>query len=100
MKSKIIYLLDNFFDWIEEKNIHIGNLEFCSWVVQSHGKRKRKFDLAPDCENCFFGWDCTSYEGECEDCGCYINYEFDTPKIFCVLPWKIKKLIKKVKGWE
>ena len=100
MKKKIINLLDNFFDWLDEKNIHIGDLEFCSWVVYSQEKRKRKLDLDPDCENCYFGWDCTSYEGECEYCGCYIDHDFNLSKFYCAIPWRIKKLIKKVKGWE
>jgi len=100
MKEKIIDLLDNFFDWLEEKKFHIGDLEFCSWVTYTKKRRKREFYLEPNCENCYFGWECTSYEGECEDCGCYINYEFNTPKFFCALPRKIKKLINKIKGWE
>jgi hypothetical protein len=100
MKEKIIDLLDNFFDWLEEKNAHIGDLDFCSWVTYTNKRRKREFYLEPDCENCHFGWEYTSYEGECEDCGCCINYEFDTPRIYCALPRRIKKLIKKVKGWE
>lgn len=100
MKKKMTNLLDNFFDWINEKNIHIGNLELGAWTVYSNEGKRIELDLDPDCEHCPFGWDCTSYEGECEDCGCYINYEFDTPKFFCALPRWIKKLIKKVKGWE
>ena len=101
MKKKITDLLDYFFEWLEEKNVHIGDLEFYHFITHKrNGKRERTIGFCPDCEHCFFGWDCTSYEGECEDCGCYINYEFNTPKIFCALPWRIKKLIKKVKGWE
>ena len=100
MKKKITNLLDNFFEWLEGTNVHIGNLEFWTATFYTTKGRKREFDLCPNCENCCFGWDCTSYEGECEDCGCYIDYEFNTPKIFCALPWRIKKLIKKVRGWE
>ena len=100
MKKKITWWLDNFFEWLEEKNIHIGDLEFCTSVYYTPKGRKRNFDLCPDCENCHFGWDCTSYEGECEDCGCYIDHDFDVSKFYCAIPWRVKKLIKKVKGWE
>ena len=100
MKRKITYLLDNFFDWIDEKNICIGDLKFCSWVVYTNKKRKRELDLDPDCEHCYFGWDCTSYEGECEDCGCYIDHDFNTSKWICALPQWIKELIVKIKGWD
>lgn len=51
MKRKIINLLDDFFEWLDGKNVHIGDLEFCSWVVYSREKRKRKLDFEPDCEN-------------------------------------------------
>lgn len=101
MKKKINSWLDNFFEMLEDKKLHIGDLEFYHIITYKiNGKRERAIGFCPDCENCFFGWDCTSYEGECEDCGCYINYEFNTPKIFCALSWRIKKLIKKIKGWE
>jgi len=46
------------------------------------------------------GWDSFSYEGECEDCGCCFNYEFDVPIWKCALPDWVKKIIKKMKGWD
>lgn len=101
MKKKIINLLDDFFDWLDRKNIHIGDLEFFTCrTVYLNGKCKREFDLDPDCENCFFSWECISYEGECEDCGCYIDHDFNVSKFYCAIPWRIKKLIKKIKRWE
>ena len=64
------------------------------------GKHVVKHYLERDCENCPFGWECSSYEGECEDYGCYINYNFNVPLIICMLPERLKLLIKKMKGWE
>ena len=101
MKKKITDLLDNFFDWLEEKKIHIGDLEFYHFITyKMNGKRERSIGFCPNCDNCYFAWGYTSYEGECEDCGCYIDHDFEVSKFFCALPWRIKKLIKKVKGWE
>lgn len=100
MDKKIINLLDNFFDWIDEKDIHIGDLEFCSWVVYNNKGRHRKLNLDPDCEHCHFCYEYGSYEGECIDCGCYIDHDFNVSKLYCAIPWKIKMLIKEVKGWE
>lgn len=101
MKRKIINLLDDFFDWLDEKNIHIGDLEFYHIIIHRiNGKRERHIGFCPNCENCYFSWEYRSYEGECEDCGCYIDYEFNTPKFYCAIPWRIKKLIKKLKRWD
>ena len=56
----------------------------------------------PDCECCPLSWEDSSYEGECNDCGCYMaEYSNDYPKsmLICMLPRWIKKiLLKKVGG--
>ena len=101
MKKKIISWLDNFFEMLDDKKLHIGDLEFYHFIVyRGNGKRDRTIGFCPDCENCIFGWDYTGYEGECYDCGCYIDHDFNVSKFYCAIPWRIKKLIKKVKGWD
>ena len=74
----------------------IGDMKRSWW--SDYGKVK--YCWFCDCENCPFGWDDTGYEGECNDCGCYFNYNFQTPKIVCLLPRWIKRMIKKVKRWK
>lgn len=32
-----------------------------------------KMQLQADCEHCPLGWEDRGYEGECYDCGCYVN---------------------------
>ena len=79
----------------------IGNMVLQkSTYYEINGKHVTKHYLEPECETCPFGWDCYSYEGECEDYGCYVNYEFDVPLIVCMLPERIKRLIKKIKEWD
>lgn len=97
MKKKITDCIK----WLTAKRFHIGDLALGHWEVwRVNGKDEFHICLDPDCENCRFGWECMSYEGECEDCGCYIDHDFNTPKWICALPRWTKKLIKKVKGWE
>lgn len=50
-----------------------------------------------DCEYCPMGWEDRSYEGECNDCGCLFDYDFNVPIWKCMLPDRIKKLIIKHK---
>lgn len=52
-----------------------------------------------DCEECPCGWECRSYEGECDDCGCLISKDgdFTAPTIICAMPTWIKRLIMKIK---
>lgn len=100
MKIRNIKIVGNFLEWLDEKHFHIGDLEFGTWIIWSAKGEEREIDFDPDCEHCIFGWESRSYEGECEDCGCYIDYEFNTPKFFCALPWRIKHLIKKIKRWD
>lgn len=50
-----------------------------------------------DCEYCPMGWEDRSYEGECNDCGCLFDYDFNVPIWKCMLPDWIKKLIIKHK---
>ena len=78
----------------------IGSVNFNIDKVRMSEKEVTDFYTDCDCENCPLSWECRGYEGECEDYGCYIDKDFDTPLFICALPWRIKNLIKKVKGWE
>ncbi len=79
----------------------IDVLELVSWnEIRLNGKRKKCYGICRHCEDCIMGWDSFSYEGECEDYGCYFNYDFDVPLWKCTLPYWAKKLIKKMKRWE
>lgn len=92
--------IKNLIKWLTRKGFHIGAL--CLGFMEIITDKKEEFHvyLDPDCEHCVMGWDDTSYDGECNDCGCCFDYHFNVPKWKCALPWRIKKLIKKVKGWE
>lgn len=49
-----------------------------------------------DCEHCPLGWEDIGYEGECNDCGCYMaECGKDYPKtiLICMLPKWIKKIL-------
>lgn len=50
-----------------------------------------------DCEHCPMGWEDMSYEGECNDCGCSFDYNFNVPFWKCMLPKWIKRIIIKIK---
>lgn len=51
-----------------------------------------------DCESCPMGWESRSYEGECEDCGCLFDKDFNVPIWKCMLPNWVKKIIIRWKG--
>lgn len=46
-----------------------------------------------DCENCPCGWEVSSYEGECGDCGCLLDPRggFNVSTWKCMLPKWIKR---------
>lgn len=46
-----------------------------------------------DCENCPMAWEDRNYEGECGDCGCLFDYNFNVPIWKCMLPNGIKRKI-------
>ena len=50
-----------------------------------------------DCEHCPMGWEDRSYEGECNDCGCLFDYDFNVPIWKCMLPRWLKNIILKHK---
>ncbi len=79
----------------EGRGMKIGDLKPYKWTEGKNGKRINHYGFEPDCENCPMGWDVFSYEGECQDCGCYFNYDFDVPLWKCALPHWIKKIILK-----
>lgn len=85
----------------------IGNLKLQTFHYGSfdkNGKSKHWTELKlwhdNDCENCPCGWECRSYEGECEDCGCYISKDgdFSAPTLVCMLPNWVKRILLKLKG--
>lgn len=53
-----------------------------------------------DCENCPMGWEDRGYEGECNDCGCLFDNDFNVPIWKCMLPNWIKQKIAKRKRKE
>lgn len=83
----------------------IGNLKMQTFHYGSYEDGKHKdwtelhlwYDI--DCENCPFGWECRSYEGECIDCGCLVSKDgdFSTPTWICMLPNWVKNIILKLK---
>lgn len=82
------------------KLFKIGDIAIEKWQEGSGKDTVNHYYTECDCEHCVMGWDDMSYEGECGDCGCCFDYHFNVPKWKCALPRWIKKLIKKVKGWE
>lgn len=51
-----------------------------------------------DCENCPLSWEDRSYEGECNDCGCFVYGDlYEGGKPICHLPMWIKQTIAGVK---
>ena len=79
--------------------MRIGDTESYKTEYIQDGKKIVKRGLEPDCEHCCISWEDSSYEGECNDCGCCFNYEFDVPIWKCMLPYWVKRLIKRIKGW-
>ena len=84
-------------------NIHINTFHYSS---RENGKPKHWTELhcwcEPDCECCPLSWEDRSWEGECYDCGCYMaKHSNDYPEtmLICMLPYWVKRLIKKIKGW-
>ncbi|MBO7713930.1 MAG: hypothetical protein J6S85_10200 [Methanobrevibacter sp.] len=78
----------------------IGDVEFYISKYWQDKKEIKKISHDCDCENCVMGWEIRSYEGECEDCGCCFDYDFNVPLWKCLLPTWIKKRIKKAKRWD
>lgn len=80
--------------------IKIGDVEFSTICIVSDTKEKHEIVHDCDCANCLMGWESRGYEGECEDYGCYFDYNFNVPLWKCMLPDWIKKiLLKRWKAW-
>ena len=82
-------------------NIHINTFRYGSYENDKH---KHWTELhcwyEPDCECCPLSWEVRGLE-DC-DCGCYMaKHGDDYPKtmLICMLPYWVKRLIKKIKGW-
>ena len=82
-------------------NIKIDTIHMCDPAKMKH-KKWTELHLWYDrnCENCPFGWEYVSYEGECGDCGCEMSKDgdFSAPICICSLPKFIKQIIIKRKG--
>lgn len=52
-----------------------------------------------DCEHCPSSWEDRGYEGECNDCGCFLakNGHENAPMLICMLPRWIKKILLRYK---
>lgn len=52
-----------------------------------------------DCEHCPSSWEDRSYEGECNDCGCFLAKKGhdNAPMLICMLPKWIKKILLRYK---
>lgn len=48
-----------------------------------------------DCARCPCGWEDTSYEGECNDCGCVACRDMSGRSLVCRLPDPVKRLIRR-----
>lgn len=76
----------------------IGNIKICSFHYGdcSSGEWKNWTEIKcfyeQNCEDCPLGWEDRSYEGECYDCGCLFDKDFDVPVWKCMLPKFVKKL--------
>ena len=82
-------------------NFHIESFHYGSY---ENDKPKHWTELhcwyECDCKHCPLSWEDRSYEGECNDCGCYMaEYGNDYPKTMaiCMLPNWIKKILLRYK---
>ena len=87
--------------------MRIGDVMLCHWTEVTQDRQTKNFKVKrhhytePDCENCPCSWESISYEGECEACGCYFSdQDFNTPTWICLLPRWVKRLIKRMRGWD
>lgn len=86
--------------------MRIGNMVLCSYLYygKKFGTTKKKYYWHRQCEDCPFSWECRSYEDECcGDWGCYAhkrNSQYFSYDIVCLLPHWVKRLIKRLRGWE
>lgn len=83
------------------RNIYISTFHYCDC---STGELEHWAEIIcwyeSDCENCPLGWESRSYEGECEDCGCFFDHDFNVPKWKCMLPNFVKKIYLRRKERE
>lgn len=89
-----------------DKAIGNFNLRTFDYGSYKNGEKKEWTELSlwydRDCEYCPCGWEYRRYEGECEDCGCYISKDgdFTAPTLVCMLPNWLKRIILKIKRIE
>lgn len=81
-------------------NIHINTFHYGSY---ENDKPKHWTELhcwyECDCEHCPSSWEDRSYEGECNDCGCFLAKKGhdNAPMLICMLPRWIKKILLRYK---
>lgn len=88
-----------------EVNKSVGNMKITSVRYGKPIKDSDKWEHYTEitcwydrnCENCPMGWEDRGYEGECDDCGCLFNHDFNVPAWKCMLPRWIKNIIVKLK---
>lgn len=81
--------------------MRIGDTESYKIEYIQNGKKIVKRGLEPDCEHCCMGWEDRGYEGECNDCGCYMakrGNDYPKTMLICMLPRWIKKIFLKKVG--
>lgn len=83
-------------------NLRLGNIRITTTNYWDPRRKKNPHytELSiwydEDCEHCPCGWEDRSYEGECNDCGCYLSkkgYEV-APVWKCMLPNWIKNIVR------
>lgn len=83
-------------------NFYIITLHFGSFENDKHKDwTELHCGYECDCEHCPLSWEDRGYEGECNDCGCYMaEYPDDSPKtiLICMLPKWIKRILLRYKG--
>ena len=93
--------------------MRIGDVMLCHWTEVTQDRQTKNFKVKRhhyterDCENCPFSWESRGYEGECYDDGCRMaKPRLDIPYVcvaktwVCLLPRWVKRLIKRMRGWE
>lgn len=82
-------------------NFHVETFHYGSY---ENDKTKHWTELycwyVCDCEHCPLSWEDRSYEGECNDCGCFLAKKGhdNASMLICMLPRWIKKILLKHKA--
>lgn len=86
-----------------DKSIGHVRITTINYGLYANGKHKSWSELRlwydEDCEHCPFGWECRSYEGECDDCGCMVSKDgdFGARLWWCMMPTWMKNIVVSMK---